>query len=172
MGECEYFLRMDIEPKHYDAFNYYFSRKQEGDSNAEAMRQTAKEFNVSFRTIENWYYNMNWKQKSAQRTEQIQKEVERMENNTFAKNKKKYLDIYHRILYEFVEDGLPAKIESIRDLETVIKNSLLLQDAPTEVTKTETEHSGKVEVATPLFDRAKMEKILEQEKQSRNEDLR
>ena len=161
---------MDIEPKHYDAFNYYFSCKQNGDSNSEAIRKTAKEFDVSTRTIENWYYNMNWKQKSAHRTEQIQKEVERMENTTFAKNKKKYLDIYHRVLYEYVQDGLPAKIESIKDLEIVIKNSMLLQDAPTEVIKTETEHTGKVEVTTPLFDRAKMEKILEQEKQSKEQE--
>lgn len=160
---------MRIEKKHYDAFNYWFSCTQEGDTTTDALERTAEEFGVCSRTARKWYDDMGWKQMGQKRMKQIQKELEKKENRTFAQNQKKYLDILHRLLYEYVEDGLPAKIESVKDLEIVIKNSLLLQDAPTENVKQKTEHTGEVEVKAPLFDKSKMEAILEKEEQSKKE---
>lgn len=158
---------MIIEKKHYDAFNYWFSLTQEGYKITPAIEKTAEEFGVVDRTVRKWYDEMGWKEMQQKRMKQIQKELEKKENRTFAQNQKKYLDILHRLLYEYVEDGLPAKIDSIKDLEIVIKNSLLLQDKPTENIQQKTEHTGEVEVKTPLFDRSKMEAIIERERKSR-----
>ena len=157
---------MRIEQKHYDAFNFWFSCTQEGDTTTQALERTAEEYGVTSRTTRKWYDDMGWKKMAQKRMKQIQREVERRENRTFAQNQKKYQDILHRLLYEYVEDGLPAKIETVKDLEIVIKNSLLLQDAPTENVKQETKHSGEVEVSTPLFDKNRMEDILKQEKEN------
>ena len=155
---------MRIEKKHYDAFNFWFGCTQEGDGVTEALNRTAVEFDVSERTIRRWYSDMDWSGLSDRRLRDIQREVERRDNRTFAQNQKKYLDIFHRLLYDYVEDGLPAKIESIKDLEIVVKNSLLLQNQPTENVQQKTEHSGEVRVESePLFNRELMEEILEQE---------
>ena len=160
---------MRIEKKHYDAFNYWFSLTQEDMTTSDAVFKTADHMGVTVRTVWKWYERMDWQKEAQRRRKEIQREVERKENHTFAQNQKKYLDILHRLLYDYVEDGLPAKIESVKDLEIVIKNSLLLQDAPTENVKQETEHKGSVEVATPLFDRNKMEEILAKEEKSKKE---
>lgn len=161
---------MIIKKKHYDAFNFWFACTQDGDNIRESLEKTADEFGVSFSAVRKWYDAMDWQGESQRRLREIQKEVERRENRTIAQNQKKYLDILHRLLYDYVEEGLPAKIESVKDLEIVIKNSLLLQDAPTENVKQRTEHSGEVEVRAPLFDRSKMEAILEQELSDNDDD--
>lgn len=158
---------MILQKKHYDAFNYWFSCTQEGDTTTDAVKKTSDFMGVSTVTIWNWYNEMNWQEEAQRRLKQIQKELEKRENRTFAQNQKKYLDILHRLLYEYVEDGLPAKIESVKDLEIVIKNSLLLQDAPTENVKQKTEHTGNLEVTAPLFDKSKMEEILRQEEENK-----
>ena len=158
---------MLIEKRHYDAFNYWFSLTQEGYKIGQAIELTAEEFGVVDRTVRKWYDEMGWKEMGEKRMLEIQRMVEKKENRTFAQNQKKYLDILHRLLYEYVEDGLPAKIESIRDLEVVIKNSLLLQDRPTENIQQKTEHTGEVEIKQPLFDKNKMEAIIEREREAR-----
>lgn len=158
-----------VQQKHYDAFNYWFSCTQEGDGIGEAIHKTALKYGMTDNGVRKWYEKMDWKGMSRKRLAQIQKELERQQNRDYARNKRKYLDIFHRLLYEYVEDGLPAKIESINDLEKVVKNSLLLQDQPTEKVANETRVSGELEVehTEPLFDRERMQKILEREKQSK-----
>ena len=162
-------MGMRIEQKHYDAFNYWFTCTQEGDTTTRALERTAEEYDCTSRTVRKWYDDMGWKEMAQKRMKQIQREVERKQNRTFAQNQKKYLDILHRLLYEYVEDGLPAKIETVKDLEIVIKNSLLLQDAPTENVKQKTEHTGEIEVKAPLFDKSRMEEILLKEEKSKKE---
>ena len=107
-----------------DAFNFWFSCTQEGDTTTRALERTAEEFGVHERTARKWYDEMGWKKMGQKRMKQIQRELEKRDNRTFAQNQKKYLDILHRLLYDYVEDGLPAKIETVKDLEIVIKNSL------------------------------------------------
>lgn len=160
---------MRVTKKHYDAFNYWFGCTQEGLNTTESVEATAEHFDMSPHTVWKWYYGMDWKSDAQRRMREIQKELERRDNRTFAQNQKKYLDILHRLLYEYVEDGLPAKIESVKDLEIVIKNSLLLQDHPTENIKSENDtiHGGSVGVeAQGLFDRDKMKQIISQEKEN------
>lgn len=159
---------MRVTKKHYDAFNYWFGCTQEGLTTTESVEATAEHFDLSPHTIWKWYYGMDWKSDAERRLKDIQRELEKRDNRTFAQNQKKYLDILHRLLYEYVEDGLPAKIESVKDLEIVIKNSLLLQDRPTENVKSENDnrHSASMDVqATPLFDRERMKQIISQEKE-------
>ena len=154
-----------IQQKHYDAFNLWFSYTQEGDSIGEAIHKVALEYGMTDAGVRRWYDKMDWKTLSKKRLAHIQKELERQQNRDYARNKRKYLDIFHRLLYEYVEDGLPAKIESINDLEKVVKNSLLLQDQPTEKVANETRVSGELEVehTEPLFNKERMKQILEKE---------
>ena len=160
-------MAMRIEQKHYDAFNFWFSCTQEGNTTTEALDRTAEEFGVHPRTARKWYDDMGWKKMASKRMKQIQRELEKRDNRTFAQNQKKYLDILHRLLYDYVEDGLPAKIETVKDLEIVIKNSLLLQNQPTENINQKTTHSGELSVEhEPLFNRQLMEEILEQEEEN------
>lgn len=164
-------MSMRIEQKHYNAFNFWFSCTQEGDTTTQALDRTAEEFGVHPRTARKWYDEMGWKKMGQKRMRQIQRELEKRDNRTFAQNQKKYLDILHRLLYDYVEDGLPAKIETVKDLEIVIKNSLLLQNQPTENVKQDTTHSGEISVESePLFNRDLMEKILEQENMDDNDE--
>ena len=156
-----------IQQKHYDAFNFWFSCTQEGDSIGEAIHKTAEKYGMTDAGIRRWYDKMDWRTMSKKRLAHIQKELERQQNRDYARNKRKYLDIFHRLLYEYVEDGLPAKIESINDLEKVVKNSLLLQDQPTEKVSNETKVSGELEVehTEPLFNKERMKQILEKEQE-------
>ena len=161
---------MVVQPtqRHYDAFNYFFNLTQKGYGTTEALKLTAEHVGIGIRRMWIWYDDLDWKNKRLKRLEDIQKEYEKRENRELAKNQKRYLDILHKLLYNYVEDGLPAGIESVRDLETVIKTSLLLQNAPTEVTSTESKSEVKVESDSldGLFDKDLMRKILDEEDMS------
>lgn len=156
---------MVVQPqkKHYDAFNYWFNLTQKGYSTSEAIEMTAEWIGIGTRRMWVWYKDLEWKQKSQKRMADIQKELEKKENKTLAKNKKKYLDICHKLLYNYVEKGLIADIESVKDLETIIKTCLVLQDAPSTVVKQDAKVDMEVD-KSQLFDKNLMEKILKEEK--------
>lgn len=156
---------MVVQPqkKHYDAFNYWFNLTQKGYSTTEAIEMTAEWIGIGKRRMWVWYKDLEWKQKAEKRMVEIQKELEKKENKTLANNKKKYLDICHKLLYNYVEQGLVANIESVKDLETIIKTCLVLQDAPSTVVKNDTEVQMELD-NNNLFDKKLMEKILKEEK--------
>lgn len=157
---------MVVQPqrKHYDAFNYWFNLTQKGYSTTEAIELTADWVGIGVRRMWIWYKDLDWKGKSQQRMRDIQKEYEKKENRTLAKNKKKYLDICHKLLYDYVENGLPTEVESVKDLETLIKTCLILQDAPSKVVKQDQDVNVEVADNSNLFDKDLMAKIIEQEK--------
>ena len=157
---------MVVQPtkRHYDAFNYWFNLTQKGYSTSEAIEMTAEWVGIGTRRMWIWYKDLEWKQKSQKRMEDIQKELEKKENKSLAKNKKKYLDICHKLLYDYVESGLPANVESVKDLETLIKTCLILQDAPSTVVKQDSKSEVQVDMDnSQLFDKKLMEKILKEE---------
>lgn len=87
--------------------------------------------------------------------------MEKKDNQTLAENRANYLKILHKLLDDYIKDGFPAQIESVKDLETVIKNCLVLQNAPSEVVKND---NTNINVnADSLFDEDLMRKIAEQE---------
>ena len=75
------------------------------------------------------------------------------------------MKILHKILDQFIKDGFPVKIESMKDLDIIIKNCLVLQDAPSEVIKQDTVN---VNIgAESLFDDELMKKIIKEEEEAR-----
>ena len=95
--------------------------------------------------------------------------MEEEEIKTLAQNRLNYLKIMHKILDNFIQDDFPVEINNVRDLETVIRNCLVLQEAPTEYTKN---MNTNMDInANTLFDEEKMRKILEEEKEEEEEDL-
>ena len=75
------------------------------------------------------------------------------------------MKILHKILDQFIKDGFPVKIESMKDLDIIIKNCLVLQDAPSEVIKQDTVN---VNIgADSLFDDELMKKIIKEEEEAR-----
>lgn len=158
---------MNIQKKHYDAYNYWFNLTEKGYKTVEAMELTAEEFGVTLRCIQNWASEMEWQKEAMDRRKDIQKKVEKKANQTLANNRKKYLDIIHRVLYDYVRNDLKdARIESMKDLEIAIKTGLLLQDAPTDVVKQDNTNLNYEVDASDLFDKNKMREILEKEEAS------
>ena len=65
---------------------------------------------------------------------------------------------------DYIKKGFPAEIETIKDLEKVIKTCLVLQNAPSDVIKNDTVN---VNVnAESLFDEKLMKQIVEEEEES------
>ena len=83
-------------------------------------------------------------------------------NKDFAENRLKYLNINHKLLDTFVKNDFPVEIESIKDLDIVIKNCLVLQEQPTDIQKT-----SNVNINTSMdkyFDDELLDEILNEDK--------
>lgn len=154
-------IKMQEQRKHIDAFNYWFALTEKGHSITQAIEVTAEHCGVNIRTVWKWHDWFEWKERANERRIEIQKELEKKDNQTLAENKANYLKILHKLLDDYIKNGFPAQIESVRDLETVIKNCLVLQNSPTEVIKNNTTNIN-VD-ADSLFDEELMRKIVEQE---------
>ena len=153
--------------KQKEAYQYWFVLCEKGHPNTEAIRLTAEHYNVTPNGVWNWHKKFNWNSRAERRRMKIVKEVEKQENKTLADNRVQYLKILHKLLDDYIRNGFPAQIESVKDLETVIKNCLLLQDAPTENIKQDT---TQVNInAEDLFDEDLMRKIIEQETENNQE---
>lgn len=158
---------MKEKPKHIDAFHYFFALTEKGHTITDSIKITSEHVGVLPRTVWKWYTEFDWNTKSDVKRAKIIKEMEEKENQTLAQNRANYLNILHKELDDFIKADFPAKIESIKDLEIVIKNCLLLQEAPTEVTKT-----SNVDVkidASDFFDEELMDKIIEEELEAEQE---
>lgn len=152
---------MEEKKKHTDAYYYWFNLTESGYSSSEAIEKTAKHYGFSERNVWRWYSDFGWSEKARLKRKKIIEEYEKQDNSSLAQNRINYLKILHKLLDEYVKAGLPTKIESVRDLEIIIKNCLVLQEAPTEVTKSDNVH---VTIdAESLFDEDLMEQILEEE---------
>lgn len=151
--------------KHINAYHYWFNLTEKGYDSTKALELTAKEFDVTDRAVRYWHYSFQWEERAKIRRKEIMKEVEKQENRTLAENRVSYLKILHKLLDDYIQEGLPAQIESIKDLDLVIKNCLLLQDSPTERVKND---NININVdAEDLFDEDLMRQIIEEERQER-----
>ena len=153
------------QKRHIDAYYYWFNLTEKGLNTSDAIIETANHFQLEKRTIWKYYSEFNWKERAITKRQEIVKEVEKKENKTLAENRVQYLRILHKLLDEYVKAGLPSKIESVKDLEIIIKNCLILQDSPSEVTKQKNTTDVNVNVnPNELFDEELMQKIIEEEK--------
>ena len=115
------------------------------------------------RTIWTWYKELDWKLKEQERQIEVNKIIEKEQNEEIAKNKVKYLKINHKLLDKFINDDFPVEIESIRDYDTIIKLCLLLQEEATVINKGQNINIDVVKDYNDLFDEDLMEKILDEE---------
>ena len=151
------------EPRHREAYLYWFNLTERGYTTTDSIKMTAEHCGVVERAIWNWYKKFDWQERAIARREKIMKEVEKQENRTLAENRISYLKILHKLLDDYIQDGLPAQIETVKDLEIVIKNCLVLQDAPTEVVKNKNTQTNINIDAEDLFDEELMRQIVEEE---------
>lgn len=158
------------EPRHRDAYLYWFNLTENGFTTTDAIKETAKYSGVVERAVWKWYGNFKWQERAEQRRDKIMQEVEKKENRTLAENRLSYLKILHKLLDDYIQDGLPAQIESVKDLEIVIKNCLVLQDSPTEVVKNKTTQTNINIDAEDLFDEDLMRQIVEEEYKNQSEE--
>lgn len=146
-----------------DAFSYWFALTEKGHTTSESVQATAEHMGVNVRSVWKWYDNFDWKDRAEKKRADINRKMEEQENKTLAENRANYLKILHKLLDNYIKDGFPVQIETVKDLETVIKNCLVLQDAPTDVIKNNT---TQINVdAESLFDENLMRKIAEQEEE-------
>jgi hypothetical protein len=144
---------MKEQQRHKDAFELYFTFKQNGKSVEETIKLLQSDCNVTRKTLYVWKKEFDWDGREAIRANEIQKEVEQKTNTTIVDNKVQYLSFYHKLL-EDLKTNWNIKIENITDLKKVIDGSLLLQGESTERTETN---------ITPVFDPEIQKKILKDE---------
>lgn len=159
---------MKEKKKQIDAFAYFFNLLEKGYTLTESIGLTGEHCNVTERTVWNWYSQLDWEKRTQDKRAKILEKMEEEEIKTLAQNRLNYLKIMHKILDNFIQDDFPVEINNVRDLETVIRNCLVLQEAPTEYTKN---MNTNMDInANTLFDEEKMRKILEEEKEEEEEE--
>lgn len=132
---------MDEEQKHLDAFEKYFELRQSGEGKTKAVSLVALEFNLSETTIFTWKKQLNWDDREAVRSAEINREVQRNNNSTIIDNKTKYLSYVHAALNKVIEvkpDGsvdIKLDVDRVSDLDKLIKLGLLLQGEATDRTE-------------------------------------
>lgn len=153
-----------------DAFEIYFTHKNSGLSNFDAISKTASTLDLDKTDVWKWYDEFNWDVKEKERNFTVQEMIENQTNNSIVENKQKYLSILHEILEDYVNRGAPLKIRSFKDLDLVLSKCLELQ-------KTEESYKSKSllnrkgelvkEDYSSLFDEERMKEILKQENESK-----
>lgn len=127
------------------AFEYYYSL---GDQRS--IRKVAEYIGRAERTVQNWSDSFGWRERVAQRDREIAEEIARKNIKDIAESKQNYRKIIKMAVSRFVqsltetdEDGKPKlKIDSIADLERMIKLDLVLMGEVTEISKVQNENKG------------------------------
>ena len=132
---------------HKEAFEHFYIKLNEGMSVTDSIMSVAEKFKITGRTAWRWHKKLDWDSKIAVRDVDIQDALETKTNTTIVDNKAKYLGIVHFSLNKYVEEvnnGIrqPIPIENSKDLERLIKISLLIQNQPTDIQ----EQSGSIKV--------------------------
>ena len=125
------------KPIQAQAFETYLELKSNNYTTHKSINMVAEEYDYTPRQVWKWYKWFDWKHREQERNKEIQRIIENKHNQIIAKNKSNYLTITHTLLEDYINEGIPAKISTIKDLETVVKLSLLLQGEPTSITKEE-----------------------------------
>jgi hypothetical protein len=131
---------MEETQKHKEAFEHFYLKLHEQLSVKDSIISVAETFKVTERTVWSWKKKLKWEDKIAVRDAEIQEGLEEKTNTTIIDNKAKYLGMLHSSLNKYVEEintgeREPLPIESTTDLVRLIRESLLIQNQPTEIQK-------------------------------------
>lgn len=156
---------------HLDAFETFLEYRLNNQTINKSINLVAEKYDYAPRTVWIWYKDFDWKSRERTRRAEINEITIKKHNQEIAKNKNNYLKVAHKILDNFIQSDFPTEIVSVRDLETVIKLCLLLQEEATEISKGEQVQVDLTEQVNKLFDEDKMREILEQEQNSKTENI-
>jgi len=131
------FAAMNEEQIHRDAWNLYFQLRQQGKSKSEAVARVASECGRSESTIWEWKKKFNWDERESVRAAEVNRKTEERLNEQLADFKAQYLKLLNDLIFEVLEkrqsgSGEALGVNSIPDLERVIKLALLIQGESTE----------------------------------------
>lgn len=146
-----------------DAFETFLEYRLNNQTINKSINLVAEKYDYSDRTIWKWYKWFDWKSREQVRRAEINEITIKKHNQEIAKNKSNYLKVAHKLLDNFIKEDFPTEIGNVRDLETVIKLCLLLQEEATEISKGEQVQVDLTDQVNKLFDEDKMKAILEQE---------
>ena len=146
-----------------DAFETYLEYRLNNQTIHKSINLTAEKHEVTARQVWKWYKWFDWKRRENKRRAEIHEITVKKHNQEIAKNKNNYLKVAHKVLDNFIQDDFPTEIANVRDLETIVKLCLLLQEEATEISKGEQVQVDLTDQVNKLFDEDKMKEILEQE---------
>ena len=141
---------MEEEQIHLDAFEVYFTSRQNGKNKTDSVTGVASEFDRSKSTIFEWKKNFNWDDKEAIRATEINQNIQQNTNSTIIDNKTKYLSFYHKLLDD-LKNNFNIKIENVRDLKLVMDGALILQGEITNIQQIQGKIEGRYSVTMSLI---------------------
>lgn len=153
---------MKESQKHLDAFELYFKFIQSNKTKSESIIGVSSEYNIATSTVWRWNKLFDWDGRTAIRSKEIQKQVEKRTNRTIVENKASYLSIIHNIFGKYTHDVKnnlrePLEITNMYELERGIKTALLLQEEPTEHFKEESNIQHTTDPLTEIEEEIKKE---------------
>ena len=126
---------MNEKQKHLDAFELFY--RLGGVGSDENFSKVSGKFQVTERTVWNWYKKFGWKERIHLRNIDVNKKVIEKTNTQLAANKAKYLTYVHKLIDDWkkkVDNGeIPVEIKSASDVDKIVKLALLLQDEAGEI---------------------------------------
>ena len=126
---------MNEKQKHLDAFELFY--RLGGVGSDENFSKVSGKFQVTERTVWNWYKKFGWKERVHLRNIDVNKEVVKKTNSKLAANKAKYLTYAHKLFDDWkkkVDIGeIPVEIKTVSDVDKIVKLALLLQDEAGEI---------------------------------------
>jgi len=141
--------------RHIDAFEIYFTNKQNGQNVQDSVRLVESKFGVSEKTVYKWKRVFDWDGREAIRANEINRKIEKKTDNSIVSNKVKYLAVVHKPIDDLIKKMNEGKsvlvIESSLDVERYLKMALLLQDQPTDKTDVVSEVESSVKKVNNLF---------------------
>ena len=114
--------------KHIDAFEIYFTFKQERLSKNKAFEETIKKIGVSKSSIKTWAREFDWDGREAIRSKEINKKVSEKTDDNIVDHKAMYLSFFHKLLNDLKNSGFDIKICNVNDLVKAVDMCLVLLD--------------------------------------------
>lgn len=118
--------------RHNEAFEFYYSLGEN-----RSYLKVADKFDTSKTTVYKWAKQFNWNERVQQRDIEIAKKLEKKTNTTVTNEKARYRTIVKAAINDFAKRLHEEEIEvnSVLDLERLVKLDLLLMGEPTDRTE-------------------------------------
>lgn len=113
---------MQEKQRHRDAYEHYFTLRQQGQTTTQAIVQVAREYNVSETTVWRWKKEFNWDEREAIRGAEIQRGLEEKLNEKIIDNKACYLAKLNKLII-----NANVSIKTVSELVSAIRMASELQ---------------------------------------------